>query len=48
MGVGLGKLPELVDSLVIAHPGRIKMEDVKLMKVPSSWVCAEGMAIAST
>ncbi|KZV76148.1 dienelactone hydrolase endo-1-3,1,4-beta-D-glucanase [Peniophora sp. CONT] len=41
VGVGLGKSPQLVDTLVIAHPGEIKMEDVKLMKVPTSWACAE-------
>ncbi|KZV76146.1 dienelactone hydrolase endo-1-3,1,4-beta-D-glucanase [Peniophora sp. CONT] len=41
VAVGLGKSPQLVNTLVIAHPGWIKIEDVKLMKVPSSWVCAE-------
>ena len=38
----LGKSPELVDSLVIAHPGGVTEEVVKSIKVPTSWVCAEG------
>ncbi|VDB91766.1 unnamed protein product [Peniophora sp. CBMAI 1063] len=41
VGVGLGGSPSLVDTLVIAHPGSLKMENVKLMKVPTSWACAE-------
>ncbi|KZV76156.1 dienelactone hydrolase endo-1-3,1,4-beta-D-glucanase [Peniophora sp. CONT] len=41
IGVGLGRSPELVNSLVIAHPGSIKLDDVKLMRVPTSWACAE-------
>ncbi|KAF4623970.1 hypothetical protein D9613_002402 [Agrocybe pediades] len=31
----------LVDSLVIAHPGGFKIEQVKAINVPTSWACAE-------
>jgi len=31
----------LVDSLVIAHPGGVTAEQVKAIKIPSSWECAE-------
>ncbi|PPQ76098.1 hypothetical protein CVT26_004605 [Gymnopilus dilepis] len=32
---------DLVDSVVIAHPGRFTMDQVKAIKVPTAWVCAE-------
>ncbi|KAF4621841.1 hypothetical protein D9613_012100 [Agrocybe pediades] len=31
----------LVDSVVIAHPGRFTLDEVKAIKVPASWVCAQ-------
>ncbi|KAF9554172.1 dienelactone hydrolase endo-1,3,1,4-beta-D-glucanase [Agrocybe pediades] len=31
----------LVDTVVIVHPGRLRIEQVKAMKVPASWACAE-------
>lgn len=30
------------DSVVIAHPGLVKMKEIKEIKVPAAWVCAEG------
>lgn len=38
----------LVDSLVICHPGEITAEQVKAMKVPSAWACAEGALSSCT
>lgn len=32
-----------VQSVVICHPGRLTLDEVRAIKVPSSWVCAEGM-----
>ncbi|KAK0431542.1 dienelactone hydrolase endo-1,3,1,4-beta-D-glucanase [Desarmillaria tabescens] len=29
------------DTLVICHPGRFSIDELKAIKVPSSWVCAE-------
>ena len=42
-GVGalIGSSPEVVDSIVLAHPSGVTTEAVKGIKVPSSWVCAE-------
>ncbi|KZV76161.1 alpha/beta-hydrolase [Peniophora sp. CONT] len=37
----VGKSPELVDSVVIAHAGNITEEVAKAIKVPASWACAE-------
>jgi len=31
----------LVDSVIIAHPGRFTIDDVKAIKVPALWLCAE-------
>jgi len=31
----------LVDSIVIAHPGRFTLDQAKAIKVPSAWECAE-------
>ncbi|TFK68444.1 alpha/beta-hydrolase [Pluteus cervinus] len=31
----------LVDSVVICHPGRFSLDEVKAIKVPAAWVCAE-------
>ena len=33
---------DLVNSLVICHPGPITIDQVKAIKVPTAWVCAEG------
>ena len=43
-GVGalIAKSPELVDTVVIAHPGGVTVDVVKAIKVPACWVCAEG------
>jgi hypothetical protein len=35
---------ELVHSIVICHPGRLTLEKVKAINIPSSWVLAEGKA----
>jgi len=34
----------LVDTVVIAHPGTFSLDQVKAMKVPASWVCAQGIS----
>lgn len=34
-------------SLVICHPGGINLEQIKGIKVPTSWACAEGMYLSS-
>jgi len=31
----------IVDALVICHPGPITMDEIRAIKVPVSWVCAE-------
>jgi carboxymethylenebutenolidase len=31
----------LVDSIIIAHPGPFTIDDVKAIKVPACWICAE-------
>jgi len=31
-----------VDSIIIAHPGSFTLAQAKAIKVPASWVCAEG------
>ena len=33
---------DLFDSIVIAHPGGITAEQIKAIKVPTAWECAEG------
>ena len=33
---------DLFDSLVILHPGSITMEEIKAIKKPAAWACAEG------
>ncbi len=35
----------LVNSVVIAHPGRFSLDQVKAIKVPASWACAEGSTL---
>ncbi|VDB91760.1 unnamed protein product [Peniophora sp. CBMAI 1063] len=37
----VAKSPELIDSVVIAHPGGVTEDVVKAIKVPASWACAE-------
>ncbi|KIM36570.1 hypothetical protein M413DRAFT_449107 [Hebeloma cylindrosporum] len=32
---------DLVDSIIIAHPGTFTLDQAKAIKVPVSWVCAE-------
>lgn len=39
-GIRLGSR-SLVDSLVIAHPGICTIEEIRAIKVPTAWVCAE-------
>ena len=34
--------PDLVDTVVICHPGKFTTKDVKKIKIPNSWVCSEG------
>jgi dienelactone hydrolase len=34
---------DIFDSVVIAHPGNCSIEQIKAIKVPACWVCAEGM-----
>ena len=34
---------DLVNSIVICHPGPITIDQVKAIKVPTAWVCAEGI-----
>ena len=33
---------DLVNSVVICHPGSFTIDQVKAIKVPTAWVCAEG------
>jgi hypothetical protein len=33
---------DLVNSVVICHPGSFTIDEVKAIKVPTAWVCAEG------
>lgn len=42
MAVRLGST-DLFDSLVIAHPGNPTIEQIKAIKKPASWACAEGV-----
>ncbi|KAK0221939.1 dienelactone hydrolase endo-1-3,1,4-beta-D-glucanase [Armillaria fumosa] len=37
----------LFDTLVICHPAKFSMDELKAIKVPSSWVCAEDDMIIS-
>ncbi|KAF8903658.1 dienelactone hydrolase endo-1,3,1,4-beta-D-glucanase [Gymnopilus junonius] len=32
---------DLVNSIIIAHPGKFTLDQVKAIKVPAAWVCAE-------
>lgn len=34
---------DLVNSIVICHPGGFTIDQVKAIKVPTAWVCAEGI-----
>ena len=34
---------DLVNSVVICHPGPFTINQVKAIKVPTAWVCAEGI-----
>ena len=34
---------DLVNSVVICHPGTFTIDQVKAIKVPTAWVCAEGI-----
>ena len=34
---------DLVNSVVICHPGPFTLDQVKAIKVPTAWVCAEGI-----
>jgi len=36
--------PDLVNSAVICHPGAFTIEDIRKVKVPTSWACAEGVS----
>ena len=38
----LGKSPELVNTVVVAHAGHITDDVCRAIKVPASWACAEG------
>ncbi|KAF8991057.1 Alpha/Beta hydrolase protein [Cyathus striatus] len=40
VGVGAAR-PELLDAVVIAHPGSFSFDLLKTITVPSSWACAE-------
>ena len=33
---------DLFDALVVSHPGVLTVNEIKAMKKPTSWVCAEG------
>ncbi|KAL4251880.1 AB hydrolase superfamily protein [Abortiporus biennis] len=41
IAVRIGSDPTVVDSIVIAHPGHISDAQIKDIKVPASWECAE-------
>ncbi|KAI0030257.1 dienelactone hydrolase endo-1,3,1,4-beta-D-glucanase [Vararia minispora EC-137] len=32
---------DILDTVVIAHPGTVSLEQIKAMKIPASWACAE-------
>jgi carboxymethylenebutenolidase len=34
---------DFVNSVVICHPGSFSINEVKAIKVPTAWVCAEGI-----
>ncbi|KAJ7600999.1 dienelactone hydrolase endo-1,3,1,4-beta-D-glucanase [Mycena floridula] len=40
VGIRLGAT-DMVNSIVICHPGQFTMEQVKAIKVPAAWACAE-------
>ena len=33
---------DLFDTVVVVHPGRTNVEEIRAIKVPSLWLCAEG------
>jgi carboxymethylenebutenolidase len=33
---------DLVNSVIIVHPGTFTLDQVNAIKVPASWICAEG------
>ena len=41
LGVRLGADAALLDSVVICHPGSITPEQIKAIKIPTAWACAE-------
>ncbi len=32
-----------MNSVIIAHPGSFSLDQVKAIKVPAAWICAEGL-----
>jgi dienelactone hydrolase len=40
--IRLASKPDLLNTVVICHPGKFTIENVKDMKIPNSWVCSEG------
>lgn len=38
--------PDLLDTVVICHPGKFTINDAKNMKIPNSWVCSEGKTLS--
>ncbi|KAF7979691.1 hypothetical protein HWV62_41705 [Athelia sp. TMB] len=41
LAVRLGAAPEVLDSVVVCHPGGISAEQVRAIAVPAAWACAE-------
>ena len=41
MAVRLGST-DLFDSLVVCHPGTLTVDQIKAVKKPTAWACAEG------
>jgi len=39
-GVRIGSRDK-IDSLVVCHPGRCSINEIKAIKVPTAWICAE-------
>lgn len=38
---------DLVSSVIIAHPGTFTLDQVNAIKVPTSWICAEGVNLCN-
>jgi hypothetical protein len=38
---------DLFDSLVLCHPGTCTIEQIKAIKKPASWACAEGSLVSN-